>query len=114
MIDMKLLIENLTELADKSMQERLWVHGDENEMSSFTEAICGVFDDAGLTRALDSGHFRESYSAEAWRLAKILDAAIEKVPEDAAPQEIIESPGMVKVRQAAGRLIRYLKESNAM
>ena len=55
MLDINLLLENLEELASKDMQEQLWLHRNKNRMSTFTEAICGIFDDARLTRVLDTG-----------------------------------------------------------
>ncbi len=39
MLNIKLLKENLVEISSKDMQLALWLNGDENNMSSFTEVI---------------------------------------------------------------------------
>ncbi len=45
------LLEGLRELAEAALQEKLWVNGNQDQMSSFTEAMSYVFDDAGIARA---------------------------------------------------------------
>ena len=91
MLDMVVLFENLSELASKELQEQLWLYGNEGQMSSFTESICGVFDDAKLTRALETGYIEKKFSSNLCKKVKQLDQAINLVPEDLPPAEIILS-----------------------
>jgi len=103
-VDLELLLENLRELSDRNLQLRLWVHGDEDEMSSFSEAACGAFDDAGLTWALDSPDRQGQFSGNFWRVARSLDKAIGLVPHDESPEVILAHPAMVKVRSLSSQL----------
>jgi len=110
-VDKALLLENLRELSDVTVQQRLWVHGSEKIMSSFTEAICGAFDDAGLTRALDSDAAEWPFSMDARRVAKELDRAVSLVPEDQRPEAIVRHASMDEVRGLAGELLRMLERA---
>jgi len=102
------VIDGLTELRDKEAQEKLWLHGDE-EISSFTEAICGVFDDGGVSRALDKGEVDEPLAS----LFRRLDSLVAKVPEHSKPDHIIAHPAMEDVRTVAGELLKALRESSS-
>ena len=46
MINLETLRWSLTELASREEQEQLWLGLSKDEMSSFEEATCGLFDDA--------------------------------------------------------------------
>jgi hypothetical protein len=48
------IIECLKELADESFQRRVWLASSGPEVSSFDEAVCGLFDDSGLGRSLET------------------------------------------------------------
>lgn len=98
------VIAALTELSDRETQDRLWVHGGPEGMSSFTEAICRVFDDAGVTRAIDAGRLKEPLLG----LFHELDALIDKIPENVPPEEIIEHPAMPDVRRVSLQLLKAL------
>jgi len=104
-LDMAILLENLRELASEELQEELWLYGNENQMSSFTEAICGVFDDARLTRALETGYLKNNFSSDLCQKAKKLDQTINLVSEDLPPAEIIKHPNMSAVRVLSGDLL---------
>ena len=110
MINQHRLKDGLRELASRDIQERLWVHGDEDEMSSFTEAICTVFDDAGITRAIDSGYLQKNFSHEVCRAMDELDRLIQLVPEDAAPEETIENQKMESIRLLSRRILELLDD----
>jgi len=105
MLDMTILLENLRELASEELQRKLWVHGNENQMSSFTEAICGIFDDARLTRALDTGYLEDNFSVEICQKVKKLDKLISQIPEDLPPEKIIKHPKMNAVRELSDELL---------
>jgi hypothetical protein len=107
MINRNVLLWSLEELASKSEQERLWDGpSDSKEISSFTEAVCGVFDDAGITRALEKGYLKSHFSSDLCQKVQELDALISHVPHyGVAPREVIEHPGMTKIRKVASELL---------
>ncbi|WP_127560824.1 hypothetical protein [Saccharospirillum alexandrii] len=113
MIDVVILLDKLSELASKELQENLWLHGNENQMSSFTEAICGVFDDARLTRSLETGYLERNFSNELCRKTIKLDQAIKLIPEDLAPEDIIKHPKMKIVRLLASELLVLFESETA-
>ena len=47
--------EGLRELADQQFQEHVWSGQVPGQMSSVPELVCEVFDDTGLSDALESG-----------------------------------------------------------
>jgi hypothetical protein len=55
-VDKSKVVACLRELADRSFQERVWLASSGPEISSITEATCGLFDDSGLDIALEKGH----------------------------------------------------------
>lgn len=114
MIDEQALRGGLQELASREVQERLWVQGNGDEMSSFTEAICSVFDDAGVSRAMDSGVLQTYFSPEFCSKMRDLDRLVGVVPEDAAPEEVIASPEMERIRTLARRLLEILDEQQVV
>ena len=105
MLDIHLLMENLKELASKDLQEQLWLHGNKNRMSTFTEAIYGIFDDVRLTRALETGYIENNYSSKLFLTAKKLDQLIDLIPENLSPEKIIKHPKMYIVRFLSGKLL---------
>ncbi|MDL2321861.1 hypothetical protein LJC47_05895 [Desulfosarcina sp. OttesenSCG-928-B08] len=44
----------LKELSDVEYQKKIWVRGEGPDVSSYTEAICGLFDDTGIGDQLDN------------------------------------------------------------
>lgn len=110
MLDITVLLENLEELASKDLQEKLWLHGNKNRMSTFTEAICGIFDDARLTRALETGYIENNFSSELFLTAKKLDQLIDLIPENLPPEKIIKHPKMCIVRVLSFRLLVLFKK----
>ena len=87
MLDINLLLENLEELASKDLQEQLWLNGNKNRMSTFTEVICGIFDDARLTRALETSYIENNFSSELFLTAKKLDQLIDLIPKNLLPDK---------------------------
>jgi len=100
------ILDGLTELSDREVQIKLWIHGDEDGMSSFTEAICGIFDDGGVTRAIEAGLISEPLLG----LFRQLDALIDEIPEHAKPSVIIKHPVMPKVKSVALNLLQALHD----
>lgn len=105
MFDINLFLENLEELASKDLQKQLWLHGNKNRMSTFTEAICGIFDDARLTRALETGYVENNFSSELFLTAKKLDQLVGLIPDNLPPEKIIKHPKMCIVRFLSGKLL---------
>lgn len=110
MINRDVLRWCLEELASREEQERLWLGRSQSEMSSFEEAVCGVFDDSGLTRTIESGYLEKNYSNQFCRKVNALHLAIHSMPEKLRPQEIIDHPGMEKVRILAREMLEMLSK----
>ena len=111
MINSETLCENLRELASRDLQEEIWLGNRENRMSSFEEAVCGVFDDAGLTRAIDTGFLQRTFSQEVHQRATELSDLVTLLPDKASPQDIIDHPRMNKVRSVASELLALFTRS---
>ena len=118
MLNLDSLLESLKELSSKEDQKKLWLHGDKNNMSSFTEAICCIFDDAGLTRAMESDYLKNNFSRDLCQKVERLNCAIDLVSDDLTPSELIECPEMNRIRVLSQELLemfeveRKLLESN--
>ena len=92
----------LEELANREEQERLWLSdGSSGEVSSFTEAICGLYDDSGLSRALDSGELSDELSKRFCELSRRID----RMPQDISPQEQIDHPAMKEISIIAREIL---------
>ena len=74
-------------------------------MSTFIEVICGIFDDARLARALETGYIENNFSSELFLTAKKLDQLIDLIPENLPPEKIIKHPKMYIVRFLSGQLL---------
>jgi hypothetical protein len=105
MINRTPLFEGLRQLANEDQQRALWIYGDEKRMSSFTEAMCYVFDASGLSKALDSGYAKTHLSPPLYEKIRQLRKLIHEVPENTPPIEIVEHPKFKMIRQIAGELI---------
>jgi len=112
MLIMESLVDGLEEFADKDLQERLWLHGDRNEMSTFEEACSRVFDDSGLTRAVESGYLKENYSESLCKKIRDFDQLLNVLPVNAKPEEVIHHPKMKDVRQMAGEILELFSQEN--
>ena len=97
----------LSELSDRETQEKLWVTGGK-EISSFEEAICGLFDDCCVTRALNAGWIAEPLAS----MLRELDGLIDRVPVHEAPRLVIVHPAMEAVRIKALALLQYLRSED--
>ena len=90
----------LKELSDVDFQRRVWVRGEGSEISSLTETMCELFDDSGLTLALDKGEgsvYDEEIDAALRRLGTMMDA----VDTSADTEEIIESARWTRIVRLA-------------
>ena len=94
----------LEELSNQDEQSRLWLsNGSSGEVSSFTEAVCNVFD-AGVAVALESG----DVPAPIALLFQELGSLIDQIPDNVKPQEILDHPLMCDVRRVSLALLQKL------
>lgn len=107
MLNNQILLDSLNELASEELQWKLWVHGNDNLMSSFTEAVCGVFDDSGLDRAKKTGYLANNFPVEICVLVDRLYKLIRKVPDNLKPEETINHPEMQSIRLVSYELLNF-------
>lgn len=70
-MNVALIQDVLQELSsDPDYQILLWSGGIEGENASFIEAVCGLLDDSGLGRELDSGLLDRKCSAALCQLTR--------------------------------------------
>lgn len=105
MLNKSHLVEGLRQLASQDLQQSLWVLGEKDHMSSFTEAVSYVFDDARLGEAMDSGFLQNNLSSGFCARIYELDRLIDRVPLNLAPKETIEHPQMDEIRKLASELL---------
>jgi hypothetical protein len=101
------VIHYLRELADETYQQRVWTGQSPAEMSSLTEAVCGLFDDSGLGDALDKGG--PVFTDEIDGLFRELDVAIYKVNSSGHHSNFLQSPEMARVRRWSAHLLSLLE-----
>lgn len=99
------VLDGLKELSDSNLQQRLWVDGND-EMSSYTEAICMIFDDSGLGLSIEKGSLDEPLLGS----FKELDEVIDTIPENETPEDIMGHPNMPKLQQVASKIICEINE----
>jgi hypothetical protein len=100
------VVDGLNELCSRDLQERLWLSdGSSGEVSSFEEAICSIFDDGGVTRALESGRLPSDLGKKFGELNKLID----KIPNNVHPSVIINHPAMEKIRTIAETILEEIK-----
>jgi hypothetical protein len=104
-INKQSVIWALEELSNLEEQKRLWLSdGSSGEVSSFVEAISGVFDDGGVSKALDSNELPQELENRFRELSKHIDM----VPQSAPPLEQIEHPAMLEIVRISRELIELI------
>jgi hypothetical protein len=96
------ILDHLRELAQVEDQRRLWL-ASSGEISSFTEAMCGLFDDTGLGDALQKGD--AVFNAGADRTLRELSAAVSTVDGQLPPGALIDHPLMGRGRALASKAV---------
>lgn len=76
-------------------------------MSSFTEAVCHLFDDSGLEASLFGREGAFTWAIDG-RLRLLADS-LKQVPEDAPVADVLASPAMSTVRTLAAAILRDLE-----
>lgn len=107
-IDKQSLIRALRDLGDERFQWDAWVHGKSGAISSFPELACQVFDDTGLSRALNRGSLEPFLGASADETLRELSATIDRVPEHKDASALVRSSDMQKVRELANKARREI------
>jgi hypothetical protein len=103
------MLDCLRELSDRKEQERLWLSTGAGgaDVSSFTEAWCGLFDDSGLKTNLERGCTGLGAAADS-ALLQLRDQ-LRQVDRRAGPTGIIASPEMARVRGLAREALRLVE-----
>jgi hypothetical protein len=107
MTDKQKFLDGLKELGDESYQKRVWCGGGGAEMSSFTEAVCTLFDDSGLAIALEKQH-RILFSLKLDEDIRKLRSVIKSIDGFKSQEEIVEDPKMKTVRILAKQIFHNL------
>jgi hypothetical protein len=100
------VVDALQELADESMQRRLWFSTGENgaDVSSLIECRCRLFDDSGLGDALDRNE--AAYTPSIDDRLRALRNALRGIDGGRSPEAVVTDPGLVPVRTMAADLLR--------
>lgn len=108
MIYLENVVSGLEELADRKLQRELWLSSGPPEVSSLTEAVERLFDDSGLSIALEGAEPPPEVDARTFTLLKQLNEAVAQLDLHATPEEQLADPRMdyvsVLARQALGSL----------
>ena len=104
------IVECLRELGDAEYQQRVWIRGEGDEVSSFAEATCRLFDDTGLGDLLEKRDTVISPEADAVlsRLSDSLDSFDEMTDE-----QILRSRRWPAVRRLALQAIEVINDLRA-
>lgn len=112
MINLELVLEALRELSDANYQAILWTGKSEGEQSSFTEAVCVLFDDAGLAREIDSGSLEKTYSNALCECVRQLRTLVALIDDTGSPRQTLKQSRMHNVRELSYELREmFLAES---
>ena len=104
----KNLIERLKPFADKDFQERVWLKGEGNEISSFIEATCQLFDDTALDYYLKNTN-DIIVSEKCDEILHKLSCLVELIDEKLNTAKIINHQNMLKIRPLAKEAINLIE-----
>lgn len=79
------------------------------EVSSFVEAIEGLFTDSALGDALDSN--TTGYSQETESKLRELEKQLGKVDSHGGPMKVINDPAMPRVRELAAKILPLIEKT---
>lgn len=105
MINVEQLISALRDLSDADFQRRTWLASEGPVVSSFSEDVCQVFDDTGLSLALDAGRCPPELEEQAFAALQELDAAVRRVDQASPPERLLRDPRVKEVREIAARVL---------
>ena len=95
------VVECLRELADEKFQQRVWLASSGPEVSSFEEAICGLFDDTGLGDAIDRG--QDVFGGEADNLLWLIGRQAAQIDRRWPPEQLLASEQLQRIRDLAAQ-----------
>jgi hypothetical protein len=112
-MNLQRILDTLQELSsDADYQAALWAGKIEGEQTSFIEAVCALFDDAGLARGIDSGALDRNCSTSLCRLARQLRSLVKLIDHKGSPEQILNHPKMNAIRETAHELSKlFVAES---
>jgi Rod binding domain-containing protein len=100
----KAIKEELEEMADKELQERLWISGDSYEISSYVELMCRLFDDKRFPEFIAKGKSIGLTETIIDKLSK-LEEALDGYKEKKTDIEIINDPKWDVIRNMAKEVL---------
>jgi hypothetical protein len=106
------VIESLHELSDEAFQRRVWLASSGPEISSFDEAISGLFDDTGLDSILDAPERPPVFSTEVYDGLRQLRNLVDKASQafHALPPSMrIDDPRMRDIRASAATILALIR-----
>ena len=95
------VVECLRELSDEHLQRRVWLASSGPEVSSFEEAICGLFDDTGLGDAIDGG--QDVFGREADNLLWLIGRKAAQIDRRWSPEQVLASEQLQQIRELAAQ-----------
>ena len=98
----------LSELADEDFQRQVWTSLTPSGQSSLEECWERLFDDSGLSAALESP--TEVFGEQPDQCLRELDAALRQVPTAASVEDVLASDEMVLVRGLARSTLGHLPD----
>lgn len=104
----ELIEDALGELADEAYQRRVWLSAKGPEVSSLSECISRLWDDSGLSDALE----RPStlYTVEIDNNLRQLDEYLRQLDHSRDPRAVLDDPQLAQVRAQAQRLRNQLSD----
>ena len=105
--------KNLKELSDIYYQNNIWTNQNNpnNIVSSYTEAVIGLFDDALVSESLEENAI--IYDKNVTQALHELSDAVDLVDNNRIPIEIINDPLMQQVRDKAKEILELIEISDA-
>jgi hypothetical protein len=106
-INRNLVIECLSELSNRRIQESLWMGKIANQQSSFEESVEGLFTDSGLGDKLTKR--TTGFSTELEMKLRELEREVAQIDSKGGPRKVLNDPAMQRVRDLAANVLELLK-----
>jgi hypothetical protein len=102
------IVDCLRELSDINYQKRVWLASTGPEISSYTEAVCQLFDDSGLGVELEKHDV--IFSEDIDNKLRVLHTKLAEIDDSKAPFDIINEPKMKNIRLLSMELLKLLSQ----
>ena len=104
------LQEGLLELSDEAFQRQVWTgSAGDAVQSSLDECLASVFDDSGLTEALDKGGV--DLEDDLYASLRRLDSITRAIDARAPVEQLLDDPALRRAREEAAHALRLLDQS---